>query len=308
MLHRHQRDPGSASAGHFARRQPDTPVHAKSLKTVRKLRILRLDGIRRHSPFGRATTCAQPVSMMLLSYSIVKNRELPAGMNARTTNALKKGLLRTGAVLALLIAVMLGVHAELFDPVNVKELVLGFGPLAPVIWGLIYLIAVFIPYATTVMTLAAGLAFGTVPAAVLTFCITIFASLLPFTVSRRLGREWVEAAVGNTKVQKYVDLINRHALLVFFYLRLLPSLPYELQNHIAGVTRISYKQFLLASLLGNGPVVFILAFFGDSLSAPGSKQFWVAAAIYLAALLAPVLLTLARRRLGHTVFFKGLEP
>jgi uncharacterized membrane protein YdjX (TVP38/TMEM64 family) len=168
-------------------------------------------------------------------------------------------------------------------------------------------VAVFIPYATTIMTVAAGLAFGAVQGAVLTFSVTIFASLLPFTVARRLGRNWVEARVGGTRLQRYSDLINRNAFLVFFYLRLIPSLPYELQNHIAGVSRITYPQFMLASVLGIGPIILILTFLGDALSEPGTRDFWIATAIWLTALGAPVVVALIRRRMGKPPLFESPE-
>ncbi len=213
-------------------------------------------------------------------------------------------LFRVLGALLLLLLLVIAYRADLLDPENLKEFVLSFGTLAPVVWVLLYLVAVFIPYATTIMTVAAGLAFGAVWGSMLTFCVTIFASLLPFTVSRRLGREWVEARVGRSTMKKYADLINRNALLVFFYLRLIPSLPYELQNHIAGVTRITYRQFMLASALGIGPVIFILAFLGHSLSEPGSREFWIAVGIWTAALLSPVVVALARRWLGRPPFLE----
>ncbi len=222
--------------------------------------------------------------------------------------AFTRGLVRVLVVAAVLAALVAAARAELADPLAVKELVLGFGPFAPLVWAVLYLGAVFVPYATTVMTMAAGLAFGTVRGSMLTYGLTPFASLLPFAVSRRLGRAGIEGALGNTRVQKYVDLVNRHAFLVFFYLRLLPTVPYEVQNYIAGVTRISYRQFLLASFLGNGPMLFILAFLGDSVSDPTSPRFRVAAALYLAALLLPVFLSLARRRFRQSLFFEGLDP
>jgi uncharacterized membrane protein YdjX (TVP38/TMEM64 family) len=213
--------------------------------------------------------------------------------------------IRIAAVLILLLAAGAAVRAELLDPSRLKDLVLSFGALAPVVWALLYLVAVFIPYATTLMTVAAGLAFGVVWGSVLTYCVTLFASLLPFTVSRRLGREWVEGRVGGTKVEKYVDLINEHAFLVVFYLRLIPSVPYELQNHIAGVTRITYKQFLLASALGNGPILFVLAFLGDGLAAADSPRFWVAVGLYFLAMVSPFIVALVRRWLGKPPLLVG---
>jgi uncharacterized membrane protein YdjX (TVP38/TMEM64 family) len=216
-------------------------------------------------------------------------------------------LVRVLAVVILLLALVAAVRAGLVDPVAVRDFILSFGRLAPLVWIALYLGAVFVPYATTVMTIAAGLAFGTVWGGLLTYGVTIFASLLPFTVSRHLGREWVEWRVGGTKVKRWADLINRNAFLVFFYLRLVPSIPYELQNHIAGVTRIRHREFFLASALGNGPVLFIMAFLGDSLSDPGSPRFWLAAAIFLAALLAPLAVAWVRSRLGKPPLFGQAE-
>jgi uncharacterized membrane protein YdjX (TVP38/TMEM64 family) len=206
--------------------------------------------------------------------------------------------IRVAGGVALLAALGLALHAGWLDPSRLKEFLLSFGRLAPVIWVLLYLVAVFIPYATTVMTVAAGLAFGVVWGGVLTYGVTLFASLLPFTVARRLGREWVERRVGGTRVEKYVELINRHAFLVFFYLRLLPTLPYEVQNHVAGVTRISYRHFVLASALGNGPMLFVLVFLGDGMASPGSTRFWTALGIYALALLSPIVVALIRRAMG----------
>jgi len=206
--------------------------------------------------------------------------------------------LRVGGVVALLFALALALHAGWLDPSRVKGFLLSFGPLAPLVWILVYLVAVFIPYATTVMTVAAGLAFGVVRGGLLTYGVTLFASLLPFTVARRLGRDWVERRVGGTRMEKYVELINRHAFLVFFYLRLLPTLPYEIQNHVAGVTRISYRHFLLASALGNGPILFVLVFLGDGMDTLGSRRFWAAVVLYALALLSPIIVALVRRRMG----------
>lgn len=197
----------------------------------------------------------------------------------------------------------LALFAGWVDPARIKAFVLSFGALAPVIWVLLYLVAVFLPYGTTVMTMAAGLAFGTFQGGILTYFVSVFASLLPFAVARHLGRDWVERRVGGTRAEKYVELINRHAFLFFFYLRLLPTLPYEVQNHVAGVTRITYRHFLLASALGNGPILFVLVFLGDGMATPGSTRFWVAVGIYAVALLSPLAVAGVRRAMGKPPLF-----
>lgn len=203
-----------------------------------------------------------------------------------------------GAVLlvVLVLALVVVARAGWIEPEQVRDFILGFGTLAPVVFVLLYLGAVFVPYATSVLTVAAGLAFGTVPGALLTFGTTLCASLLPMTVARRLGRDWVERKVGRGRAKKYADMINANAFLIFFYLRLIPSVPYELQNYIAGITRISYPQFVLASALGIGPIIFIMTFLGDALTEPGSPRFWLAVGIYAFVLVVPLLYLWLRYR------------
>ena len=209
-----------------------------------------------------------------------------------------KTILKIAVVLALLGAVLWGVHARVFEPAVLRDFILSFGVAAPLVYAALYTLAVFIPYGTTVLSVAAGLAFGVVFGAILTFAITLVASLLPMSVARRLGRGWVEHKIGGTRVERYADLINRNAFVVFFYLRLIPSIPYEIQNYIAGISRIRYRQFLLASFLGNGPIIFILTFMGDGLTDPGSVEFWLAAGILVVALSAPPVISYILRRRG----------
>jgi uncharacterized membrane protein YdjX (TVP38/TMEM64 family) len=208
----------------------------------------------------------------------------------------RKPLLQMIIVLALLGTVLIGTHPDALEPAGIRDFILGFGLLAPLAYIALYAVAVFIPYATTILTVVAGLAFGTLWGGVLTYFVTLVASLAPMGASRYLGRPWIEPWVGKSRVRHVARLINRNGFMVFLYLRLIPFIPYEIQNYIAGVSRISYRHFLLASALGNAPIILIMTFFGDSLTQPGSAQFWWAGGVYLVVLLTPVPLALLRRR------------
>ncbi len=209
-------------------------------------------------------------------------------------------------LLAVLAVVLLGLVPQAVSPETLRDWIVSFGALAPAAFVGLYLAAVFIPYGTTVMTVAAGLAFGPLWGGLLTYGVTLGACLLPFAVARRLGRDWVERRVGGSRVEKYAELINRNAVLIVFYLRLIPSLPYELQNYLAGVTRIGTGGFLLATALGIGPIILVLTFLGDGLAAPGSVAFWIAAGVYLLALFGPAALVLIQRRQGRETILTEL--
>ena len=203
---------------------------------------------------------------------------------------------RIAAVAGVIALTVLLFQSDLVDPIQLKRYVLSFGPYAPLFWTALYVVAVFIPYATSILTFVAGLAFGTAYGTVLVYVVTIPACLLPLVVSRRIGREWVEAVIGNTRVKRHADRINENAFLVFFYLRLLPTLPYEVQNYVAGVSRISARQFMLATALGDIPILFAMVNFGSSLSDLESPRFWIAAGLYLVVVGCPAFIAIRMKR------------
>ncbi len=213
------------------------------------------------------------------------------------TNAGLADAVARAAVVATVIGVtVLLFRSDLVDPIQLKGYVLSFGPYAPLFWTLLYAAAVFIPYATSILTFVAGLAFGPLYGTILVYLITIPACLLPFAASRRIGREWVEAVIGNTRVKNHADRINENAFLVFLYLRLLPTLPYEVQNYVAGVSRISRRDFVLATAIGDIPILFAMVNFGSSLSALDTPQFWIAAGLYLVVVGFPTLIAVRVKR------------
>lgn len=190
--------------------------------------------------------------------------------------------------LAIIFLISIAVF-EAITPEDVRDFVLGFGIYAPIVFSLIYLISLFLPFGTTLTSIAAGLAFGVVYGGIFTVILGTFLSVIPFKVSRKLGNEWVNKQVKGTKAEKYANIINEKSFIILFYLRLIPSIPFELQNYIAGVTNITTKQFMIATFFGIIPIIFILTFLGESLTVFGSAQFWIAIGIFLFALLAPPL-------------------
>jgi uncharacterized membrane protein YdjX (TVP38/TMEM64 family) len=194
--------------------------------------------------------------------------------------------------LFMILAIIFLVSIALFEaitPEDVRDFVLGFGIYAPLVFSLVYLISLFLPFGTTLTSIAAGLTFGVIYGGIFTVLLATFLSVIPFLISRKLGNEWVNKQVKGTKAERYADIINERSFLIIFYLRLIPSIPFELQNYIAGVTNITTRQFMIATFFGIMPIIFILTFLGESLTVFGSARFWIAIGIFLFALLTPPL-------------------
>src|SRR5512138_918835 len=90
-----------------------------------------------------------------------------------------------------------------FNTENLDQFIRGFGPWAVVVYGLAYLLSSPIPFLAPVLAATGGLLFGPVVGTLLAILISTATSLVPFLMSRKLGREWVEAKLKGTRVEGF---------------------------------------------------------------------------------------------------------
>jgi uncharacterized membrane protein YdjX (TVP38/TMEM64 family) len=172
---------------------------------------------------------------------------------------------------------------------NLDLFIREFGPWAVAVYGLAYLLSSPIPFMAPVLAATGGLLFGPVIGTLLAILIAAATSLVPFTMSRKLGREWVEAKLRGTRVEGfYRRAYQNNGFRFVLLLRLVPVMPWELQNYVAGVTPVSLPSYLAATILGSAPLSIALVILGTTFKNPGSWQFFAALALTGVILLAPI--------------------
>ncbi len=176
---------------------------------------------------------------------------------------------------------------QYINPVIIKTYIEGFGVWVPVIYCLIYLIAVFIPHAGTAMTIVGGLLFAPLFGTALVITLSSLGSVLPFLIAKKFGRKFIKAKIEKTKYKKYLDRTDKNSFMFILYLRLMPIIPYELQNYIAGLVDISISKFILASFIGLLPGTFALIYLGNTLTDIQPSKLIVLGIISLFALILP---------------------
>jgi len=157
------------------------------------------------------------------------------------------------------------VSLEALTPSALRDYIQGFGPAAPLIYILAYAlntISVIPPIAG--LSLAAGLAFGQLWGALYLMLAALIGTSLTFLISRFFGRSMVERLLKGKFKQLDQSLARRGFLTVLFF-RVVPIIPYEVLNYAGGLSKIRFKDYFLATLLGLIPGVVIAAFFGGSL-------------------------------------------
>lgn len=163
-----------------------------------------------------------------------------------------------------------GIDLTQITPDRVRGFVLSFGALAP----LIYLVAYgqpLIPLPASIMTIAGGLAFGPFWGMMAALAASMVRACGQFLIAKRLGREAVEKILRG-KLAQFDQRIGDSGFKAVLLFRLIPNFPYDIQNYGLGFTKVTFRAFALATLIGGLPGTVVLVYFGYSLT--DLKQLW----------------------------------
>lgn len=133
----------------------------------------------------------------------------------------------------------------------------------PIIYIVIYTVATVLVLPSTVLNLAGGALFGPWLGSLWTTVGALVAAIVAFGFTRTVGREFVEKRLAG--YWQALDAEIRHGgLFYMFSIRLLPVIPYGLVNFAAGLTSISWKDYVLGTALGTLPGVLPFVLLGSS--------------------------------------------
>ncbi|MDU8914069.1 VTT domain-containing protein [Aestuariicoccus sp. MJ-SS9] len=169
-----------------------------------------------------------------------------------------------------------------------------WGPFAIITLMTIAVVASPIPSAP--IALAAGAAYGHYAGAAYVAIGSEIGAITAFLIARALGRGPVERLLGDKA--DYGLLGSQNALtLSVFASRLLPFVSFDAMSYAAGLSRLHFWRFSLATMAGILPASFVLAHFGHiAMSGDVGSAEWVALGLGFATALPLVVLALYRRR------------
>ena len=184
-----------------------------------------------------------------------------------------------------------------FSRENLESFIRGFGPWAPLAYAAIYIISAPVPFLAPVISAVGGLLFGIIWGTLLVLVVATASAFVPFYLSRQLGREWVEGKLKGKRLEEiYQQSEGSKGFTFILLMRLVPVLPWEIQNYVAGLTKVSPLIFIGGTMLGIIPGSFSLVFLGAAATDPTSWQFFAAVALKIATALVPVVAIYIRSR------------
>ncbi|MDF5708949.1 MAG: TVP38/TMEM64 family protein [Nostoc sp. S4] len=148
------------------------------------------------------------------------------------------------------------------DPAQIQAWLKSAGIWAPIIYIFLYVVATVLILPSTALNLTGGAIFGPVLGTIWTSLAAIIAAIVSFTFTRTIGREAVAKRLAG-KWQAMDAEVRRAGLFYMFAIRLVAVMPYGLVNFTAGLTSVSFKDYLLGTSLGTVPGVLPFVLVGS---------------------------------------------
>lgn len=207
-------------------------------------------------------------------------------------------LVLLGVFLAGAVALVVSVGAP--NRGAIEETVRTAGLAGPLVFIGLYVVLTLLLFPGSVVTAAGGVLFGPAIGTLLAVVGATLGSTGSFLVARRLGRQQVERLAGR-RIGRLDAWLERRGFLAVLYLRLVPVVPFNALNYVAGVTGLSLRDFVAGTALGIVPGTFAFAALGGSFQDPTSP-------VFLAAVGLLVVLVAGGPLLHRVIRARGLGP
>jgi uncharacterized membrane protein YdjX (TVP38/TMEM64 family) len=184
-----------------------------------------------------------------------------------------------GTLILIVVAGLLALAKVLDVQQLIREALDWISSLGP--WGGAFFVALYV-LATVlflpgfILTLAAGVLFGVVWGSVAVSVASIAGATLAFLIGRYLARDWVAKRIeGNEKFEAIDQAVAGEGWKIVGLVRLSPVFPFTLLNYAFGITKVSLKDYFLASWIGMLPATVMYVYVGSlagDLATLGSEE------------------------------------
>lgn len=82
----------------------------------------------------------------------------------------------------------------------------------------------------------------------------VIGTVLTYYIAKVLGHDAMHLIFGEEKIKQMLKRLNsKKAIIIVFFIFLIPGVPKDLCNYVAGLSEIKLKPFLVVSLIGRSP-------------------------------------------------------
>lgn len=184
-------------------------------------------------------------------------------------------------------------HPADMSPVRIEHWLRSAKQFGPLLYLAVYAQPV-IPIPASVMTMAGGLAFGSFWGLWAAAAGATLRASNQFVLARWLGRAKLERVLKG-RLARLDERIGRHGVNAVLLIRMVPNLPFDIQNYCLGCSRVKFPAYALGTFLGILPGTFAFVYLGDAFTHRGHVWKAVVAVVVLVVLIVVQRRVMARR-------------
>jgi uncharacterized membrane protein YdjX (TVP38/TMEM64 family) len=160
-------------------------------------------------------------------------------------NHLMRIVLFLGLAAAATLAI---IYRDQVDGAALEAWVRDAGPVAPLLFMVIYTLAAVLFLPGSVITLAGGALFGPVLGTFYNLTGATLGATLAFLIARYLASDWVAEKTGG-RVQQLINGVEGEGWRFVAFVRLVPLFPFNLLNYALGLTRLRLLHYIVATYI-----------------------------------------------------------
>jgi uncharacterized membrane protein YdjX (TVP38/TMEM64 family) len=133
------------------------------------------------------------------------------------------------------------------------------GPLAAIVFMVIYMVATVLFAPASILTLGAGVVFGVLKGSLYVYIAASIGASLAFLVGRYVARGWVEKQIeGNPRFKAIDQAVAEEGMKIVLLTRLSPIFPFNLLNYAYGLTKVTFRDYVIGTLgILPGTIMFV---------------------------------------------------
>ncbi len=135
---------------------------------------------------------------------------------------------------------------------------------APVVFIALYAIFNTTLLPATVLTLTAGVVWGWLVGGLWVLAASTIGSAIPYWIAYS-GSGWVEKVMSR-KAPRMLGALKKEGFMTLLLLRLIPIIPYNILNYVAGMACIKPREYVTATFIGTIPGIFIFTYLASSIA------------------------------------------
>ncbi|ERT06489.1 hypothetical protein M595_3578 [Lyngbya aestuarii BL J] len=187
----------------------------------------------------------------------------------KISKPLKLILLGIGVTMLIILAGKLFNLSDSFSSIQdylreTLDWIANLGYWGPVAFIVVYILATVLFLPGSILTLGAGAIFGIFTGSIYVSIGSVAGATCAFLVGRYLARGWVAKKIaGNQKFKAIDEAVAREGWKIVGLTRLSPIFPFNLLNYSFGLTKVSLRDYVVASWIGMIPGTIMYVYIGS---------------------------------------------